>query len=82
MNPMQISADPAWHRWVDGAVILSVGVVIGLITAYATMVYEVETVTTTKIVRPIPMIEETEQGVVEAPAVPAPKSKSPKIQEI
>ena len=59
-NPLQISQDANWHRWVDGVVILIIGLAAGLVLAQATMAQEV---TTTEVIRrrtmtvPDPQIE-------------------------
>lgn len=37
MNPYQISEDPAWHRIIDGAVILIIGLAAGVVAGTALM---------------------------------------------
>lgn len=48
MNPYEVSADPVWHRWVDGIVVLVIGFAAGLVVAQAILT---TTVTTTETVR-------------------------------
>lgn len=70
MNPFVTSKDPVWHRWIDGMVILVIGVALGMVAAQAFMSYE--TVTTTKTIRRTPMVTspEGQAGEVQAPEQP------------
>lgn len=47
MNPYEVSNDPLWHRWVDGLVILVIGLAAGLVLAQALLIGQTTTTTTT-----------------------------------
>jgi hypothetical protein len=58
MNPYHISQDPIWHRYMDGLIILFIGIAAGLVMAQALMTEE--TVITTETIRrtsPAPLID-------------------------
>lgn len=59
MNPYQISQDPVWHRWMDGLVILIVGLAAGLVLAGALMTQEI---TTTEVFRGAQTVPQIESG--------------------
>lgn len=61
MNPYQVSQDPVWHRWVDGLVILVIGVAAGVVVSQA-MTYT-ETTTITETVRKVQTAPQIESGV-------------------
>jgi len=61
-DPYQVSQDPIWHRWVDGIVILVIGLAAGLVIAQGLMIQEVTT-TTTEIIRTAPSGPQIESGV-------------------
>lgn len=67
-NPFITSKDPVWHRWIDGLVILTVGVAMGVVAAQLFVSYETTTVTRTT--RRTPLLEtpkEEKAGEVKAP---------------
>lgn len=69
MNPYQISQDPAWHRWVDGIVILVIGLAAGAVIASMFM-YQ-QTVTVTETIRGIQTAPQVESGIsTEVPSGP------------
>ncbi len=61
----QVSNDPVWHRWVDGIVILVIGLAAGLVLAQAMIIEETTTTTTTTtdIIRQKPTAPQVESGV-------------------
>lgn len=75
MNPYQISQDPAWHRWVEGLIILFIGLAAGVTIASALMVEETTTVNTLRRVQTAPQVE---SGVSTEVSLP----KGVKIDEI
>ncbi len=62
-DPYQISNDPAWHRWVDGVVLLVIGLAAGLVIAQAVALQETATTTRTEIIRTMPRAPQVESGV-------------------
>jgi hypothetical protein len=34
MNPFEISQDPKWYRLMDGAVLITIGIIIGIVATY------------------------------------------------
>lgn len=63
-NPYQISSDPIWHRWIDGLIILFIGIAAGIVIAGSIMLGEVTTTTrTTEIIRRNPLSPQVESGI-------------------
>lgn len=62
MDAYTISQDPFWHRWIDGLVILAIGVAAGLVIAQGMMMQET-TSTTTEVIRTAPYAPQVESGV-------------------
>lgn len=62
MNPYEISQDPAWHHWVDGVVILVIGIAAGLVMAQAFLATQSTTITTDG-VRRLPSVPQVESGI-------------------
>lgn len=56
----QVSKDPAWHRWLDGIVILFIGLAAGIVLAFALAFDEVAPINTSVRRKPVPLLE---QGV-------------------
>lgn len=75
MNPYQISQDPAWHRWIEGLIVLFIGIAAGVTIASALMVEETTTVNTLRRVQTAPQVE---SGVSTEEVLP----KGVKIDEI
>ncbi|MFZ1323947.1 MAG: hypothetical protein WAQ57_02185 [Candidatus Saccharimonadales bacterium] len=67
MNPYVTSKDPAWHRAVDGLVILAIGFVIGIIVAGSLLTYETTTVKTIRRVPTLQAPSDDAAGTVESP---------------
>jgi len=59
----KVSQDPAWHRWVDGFVILVIGVAAGLVITQGWLLQQTTTTTTTEIIRRAPAAPQIESGV-------------------
>lgn len=59
MDPYQVSHDPTWHRWVDGLVILVIGLAAGLVISQASLLQE----TTTEVIRTVPTAPQVESGL-------------------
>lgn len=74
MNPYQVSQDPAWHRWVDGLVVLVIGIAAGAVIASMFM-YQ-QTVTVTETVRSIQTAPQIESGI--STDIPS----GPRVEEI
>ncbi len=63
-DPYQISADPIWHRWVDGLIIMFIGLAAGVVLAGTFMMSETTTtIRTTEIIRRSPNVPQIESGV-------------------
>lgn len=60
MNPYQVSQDSIWHRWVDGLVILVIGIAAGVVLSQGLMYEEV---TITETVRQVQTVPQVESGV-------------------
>lgn len=62
-DPYQISQDPIWHRWIDGLIILFIGIATGVVVAGTIMMTGVTTTThTTEIIRRGPSLPQVESG--------------------
>lgn len=60
-DPYQISVDPAWHRLVDGIILLFIGIAIGVVAAQM-LTYQ-ETTTITETIRQVQTAPQIESGV-------------------
>ena len=47
MDPFQVSREPAYYRWIDGLVLLVIGVAIGIVISQSIALFEVGTTTET-----------------------------------
>lgn len=74
MNPYQISTDPVWHRWVDGIVILAIGLAAGVVIT--SMFMYGQTITVVETVRSVQTTPQLESGI--STRIPS----SPRIDEI
>ena len=68
MDPFQISKEPAYYRWIDGIVLLIIGVVTGLVISQGLNFFQMTT-TTSEVIRNVPLVrpETQESGNVMAP---------------
>jgi hypothetical protein len=69
MNPFTVSKEPAFYRWVDGAVVLIIGMVLGIVISQGIAFFEMGSTTTTKVLRRVPLqkSETQESGTVNTP---------------
>jgi hypothetical protein len=69
MNPFTVSKESAIYRWVDGAVVLIIGMVLGIVISQGIAFFEMGTTTTTEVLRRVPLqkSETKESGTVTAP---------------
>ena len=69
MNPFTVTKEPFIYRWIDGAVVLIIGMVIGIVISQGVAFFEMDTTTTTEVIRRVPLqqSETQESGEVEAP---------------
>lgn len=70
MNPFELSSEPRLYRFIDGAVILIIGMVLGLVISQGIAFMEMTTTTTTETIRRVPLQtapEAEESGEVSAP---------------
>jgi hypothetical protein len=63
MNPLQISPDPRWYRFMDGIVILSIGFVVGMVAAYSIVLSQLQDETQT-ITVPVQLKTDNSKGKV------------------
>ena len=77
MNPFQVSSDNNLTRWIDAAVLLLVGVIIGVFAAQF-VAFTTQTITTTKVIQRVPVkSQDSTKGTVEVPVT----SDAPKVEE-
>ena len=69
MNPFEISKEPVYYRWIDGAVVLIIGVVLGILISQGIAFTGMETTTTTEVIHRVKLQqpETQESGHVTAP---------------
>jgi hypothetical protein len=69
MNPFTVTKEPFIYRWIDGAVVLIIGMVVGIVLSQGIAFFEMDTTTTTEVIHRVPLEqpETQESGKVEAP---------------